>query len=366
MEGSLIRILFFLLPTLASADPANNEWNSTTRSLSMGNLGIASAEDSTTAMFYNPAALARTKKFTAEFMNPQFDIGSGLFTLGRGITDAPKHTSLGTVRPLVEARSTKASYLGFSLYPNLSAQNFNFGILAKGEGLSYHDGTKLNYRSKYLLIPTLGISMGALSGRFRIGAAARAIQITENDRSLMGTIASNGSSGASPSYTGDAQEGFGIGLDAGTLITLPWTALPTLGFVARNIGDTSFSGSAPFGVGTGTVKAKEKIKMTYDAGFTLSPKMGKRSVLVFGADYRDVLDQNGINLVRRINLGLELSFSRFFYLRTGVSRGYFTAGVGFASKYGSLDLGTYAEELDARKLRVREDRRYSLRFGRKF
>lgn len=149
MEGSLIRILFFLLPTLASADPANNEWNSTTRSLSMGNLGIASAEDSTTAMFYNPAALARTKKFTAEFMNPQFDIGSGLFTLGRGITDAPKHTSLGTVRPLVEARSTKASYLGFSLYPNLSAQNFNFGILAKGEGLSYHDGTKLNYRSKY-------------------------------------------------------------------------------------------------------------------------------------------------------------------------------------------------------------------------
>jgi hypothetical protein len=366
MDGCLIRILLFLSPALAQADLANNEWYSTTRALSMGNVGLASAEDSATAMFYNPAALARTKKVTAELFSPQIDVGTGVFTLGRGAADLSKHGSLRKVRPLVEARSNRASYLGGSLYPSISAQNFNFGVLLRGEGLSFYDGKQLVYRSRHVLIPTLGISIGSLAGRFRLGLAARVIQITENDRTLTGTIASNGPTGYQPGYLLDAQEGLGIGLDAGALLSLPVAGLPTLGVVARNVGDTSFTGSAPVGFATGSPTRKQKMKMTYDLGFSVSPKFGRKNSFTLGADYRDALNQNQVSTLRRINLGLEFSFSRILYLRTGLSRGYFTAGFGLASKYGSLDLGTYAEELDARGFRKKEDRRISIKFGSRF
>lgn len=365
MDGCLIRFLLLLLPLSASADLANNEWNSTTRALSMGNVGIATAEDGTTAMFYNPAALAKTKKVSGELFSPQFDVGTSIFTMGRGAQDFSKHGSLQKVRPLLEAKPNRGSYLGGSIYPNISAQNFNFGILMKGEGLSFHDGNQLVYRSRYVLIPTLGLSIGAMSGRFRLGFAVRGIQITENDRSLSGTIASNGTADP-PGYTMNAQEGFGVGFDTGALISFPIGGLPTLGVVARNVGDTSFPGSAPFGISEGVATKKEKVKMTYDAGFSLSPKMGKNSTFTFAVDYRDALNQNQVATLRRINVGMEFSFSKVFYFRAGVSRGYATGGIGLSSKFGSLDLGTYAEELDAREFRSKEDRRISLRFGSRF
>ncbi len=354
MEGCLALLL--LLPSLALADAVNNEWNSTTRSLSMGNVGIASAEDGTTAMFYNPAALARNKRTTVEIFNPQFDVGSGVFGLG-GSESYSKHMALGKVRPLLEAKPGKASYLGTSIYPNVSAQNFNFGILGKAEGGAYSDGLNLTYRSRYLVIPTLGLAMGTLGGRFRLGFAARAIQITENDE----TTTRQG-----VGYTVNAAEGFGLGLDAGALITVPWYGLPTLGFVARNVGDTTFPGSAPFSMATGTSTRRQKVKMTYDAGFSLSPKFSKKSGLVFAVDYRDVQNVHNVTTRRRINLGLEFNIFQALYLRTGFGRGYWTAGMGLASKYGSLDMGTYAEELDDRSFGAKQDRRISLRYGSRF
>lgn len=359
MEGclNLLRAWIWLLlaPSLAWGDAANNEWNSTTRSLSMGNVGIASAEDAATAMFYNPAALARGKRASVEIFNPQFDSGSSIFS-GAGVS---KHISLKDVKPELERKPNRGSYLGGSLYPNVSAQNFNFGILMKGEGGSYYDGTNLHYVSRYLVIPTMGLSMGTFGGRFRLGAAVRGIQYSGNDETVKGLHGGEG-------YTVDMREGVGLGLDAGALITMPWKALPTFGFVARNVGDTSFPGGAAFSFNAGDSRPREKIKMTYDAGFSLAPKVGQRSVLSLAVDYRDALNVNDINVKRRINLGVELGMSRTVYVRLGVSRGYWTAGMGLASKHGSLDLGTYAEELNARGFRVVEDRRFSFRYGSRF
>lgn len=363
MDGGLIRVLSFLLPGLllpglANADAVNNEWYSTTRALSMGNAAIASAEDGATAMFYNPAALARTKKASFEFFNPQVEVGTGVFQES-GVSIA-KHTTLEKARPMLQNNPGRVSSMGASIYPNVTAQNFNFGILARGEGSSYYDGTRLHYKSRYYLIPSLGLSIGTIGSRFRLGVAVRAIQASENDRNVLGT------STDSVGYTMDAGEGFGIGLDAGALLSLPIAATPTIGIVARNVGDTTFSGSAPFGVATGDVTRKEKIKMTYDAGFAFFPKFGRRSGVTFSADYRDILNQNDVTTMRRINLGLEFSFNQIVYLRTGISRGYWTAGIGLASKKGSLDIGTYADELDARSLRAKEDRRISIRYGSRF
>jgi len=363
MEGCL-RILTFLCAVLSSnawADAVNNEWFSTTRALSMGNVGIASSEDSTTAMFYNPAALTRTKRVNFELLNPQVDVGT--YSHGN-LQDLTKRIDLGAMRPVLEKFPGKPTYTGASLYPNITAQNFNFGVLMRGEGGAYFSGTNLHYKSRYLVIPTLGMSLGALGGRFRLGFAARVIQITENDKIANGYAANDNSGGVG--FMKDAGEGMGIGLDGGTMLTLPIAMLPTAGFVARNVGDTTFSGSAPFGFGSGNVTRRDKIKMTYDVGGSLTPKFGKRSQLVLAADYRDVQDKMEVATMRRINLGMELGLQKKVFFRFGISRGYWTAGIGIASDHGSLDIGSYAEELDRTEFRKVEDRRISIRIGSKF
>lgn len=361
MDGCLSKILILFLFGISSAlaDKVNNEWMSTTRSLSMGNVGVGSAEDATTAAFYNPAALARTKKTVVEIFNPQVDIGSGVVSASSGYSDYGKHLGLSQVEPLLRRAPGKSSYLGFGLFPNFQMQNFNFGILVKAEGGAYYDNNgNFVYRSKYLVMPSMGLSMSAMGGRFRLGVAVRGIQITENDKS---TTTVNGIG-----YMTSAQEGFGVGLDGGALFSLPWVALPTVGFVARNIGDTSFPGGAPVPVGVGGSTAHEKIKMTYDGSFALFPKFGKSNVFTIAADYRDMLNKNHVDFKRRMNLGFEMSFGKSIFLRAGLGRGYWTAGLGLASKFGSLDMGTYAEELDPSAFRSREDRRVSIRYGLKF
>ena len=362
MDGTLIRLglLVFVCSysIITRADKVNNEWLSTTRAETMGNVGIANSDDPTTASFYNPAALARAKKLSFEFFNPQFEVGTADFNMG-GATGIGKQGSLKSVEPLLAKKSNKTSSLGFSVFPNFYAQNFDFGVLMRADGASYMDSAgKLYYRSKYFVIPSLAMSIGLLGGKLRFGYAVRAIQATENDRST--------TSFSNIGYMVNAQSGFGVGLDSGALLTLPMSGLPTFGFVARNVGDTAFSGSTPLKVTSGTTTTHDKIKSTYDAGFSLFPKIAQNSILTLAADYRDIRNVNKVTVMRRVNLGMELSIKKIMFVRAGYSRGYWSAGLGLASSVGSVDLGTYGDEMDPTGYKKVLDRRITLRIGKKF
>lgn len=362
MDGCLFRLLWIacLWPVFAQADAVNNEWFSPVRNLSMGNVGIASADDGTAAMFYNPAALSRNKRAIFEFFNPQVEIGKGVFRLAQNSAGYEKQTALKKTQPLLRDQPHVPSYMGYAVYPNLQAPNFGFGLLWSERAVSFiNSQDRLEYRSRYLMIPTMGLAMPLLGSRVRLGVAVRAIQITSNER-----VVDTDAQGIG--YKKDAEEGFGLGLDAGMLLTAPWAGLPTLGFVARNLGDTSMSGAAPYPRAEGTVRRHHKVKGTYDAGFAIFPKVGKRSTLTIAADYRDIQDVAFVDSRRHINLGMELGVNKTFYFRLGASQAYWTAGIGLASKFGNIDFGTYSEELDRRNVREIEDRRFALKLGSKF
>jgi hypothetical protein len=351
-----------LLPLAAQADRLNNEWYTTTRAESMGNVGIASAEDPSTAAFFNPAAIARTKKTVVEFANIQMEAGTGDFALTGNSGSLGKNLNLNKLDPYLQKHPNTPSYAGAAMYPSVQTQNLNFGILAEGQGGSYYDTNsgKIVYNSRYLFMPSLGMAATFWGGRLRIGAAVRAISITENDTSVATT------SSQAIGYTVNPQQGFGVGLDAGALFTPIWAGLPTLGFVARNVGDTSFPTAAPVGMGVGHPTAHGLVKKSYDGGFSVTPRTGRTSSVTLAADYRDMFNDLGISKLRRINAGMEISAFRILYLRGGISRGYWTGGFGVSSKYGSFDLGSYAEELDPVSFRAHPDRRYSLRYGSRF
>lgn len=371
MDGRLFRALPFLaamtaaalLPDRSRADTVNNEWVSTTQARTMGNAGIAAAEDPATAAFYNPAALAKLKKPMAEVFNPQIDIGTGVFGLSTSMRDWFKHGNYANTRDLVKGKPGKVSSVGASLFPNVSSQNFSFGILARYSRWSHYEQSDATWRyySRYLIVPSMGFSVATLGGRMRLGVAVRAIQVSKTE----GTEADTTSTAVTNVST---RHGLGIGLDAGALITMPWSWLPTLGAVARNVGDTSFPTDGLMKVGSATVAGQrhEQVKMTYDAGFALSPKVGSRDVFTMAFDMRDVTNRTGAVPLRHYNAGLELASNRMFFLRAGFSQGYWTAGIGFAGKEGSFDVGTYSDEINATKSQTLEDRHISIRYSRRF
>ncbi len=362
MDGSLFRglLFLFLLPGLANADAVNGEWYSTTRALSMGNVGIASADDPTTSAFYNPAALARTKKTTLEIYNPQLEMGGGTFSVSRSIADWAKITSFSASRPLLAKRPGTPASMGYAIFPNVNSQNFSFGVLMSGQTASYYNARTDSYyhHSRQLLIPSFGISASLLGGRLRIGAAVRGVQISEANVVSLGPA-------ATATAIDNTRSGFGVGLDGGLLMTMPWAGLPTIGGVVHNVGDTAFPSAPLVIIGGSSGTRHESAKMTYDGGFSVSPKLGKKDQLTFAVDYRDALNVTNTSTLRKTNAGIELSMSKILYFRAGYSQAYWTAGFGLSSKNGSLDLGSYGEEL-SNSLHGMQDRRYTLRLTRRF
>jgi hypothetical protein len=294
-------------------------------------------------------------------LNPQMDLGTGLFSTSKSVTDWPKHASYGSSRELVKAKAGSVSSLSVSLFPNVYSQNFSLGVLARIQRSSYYNSKDLtwNFYSRWLVVPSMGISMALGGGRIRLGAAVRAIQITE-------TKGVNPDTNSTQPLQESTGEGLGIGLDAGMLITMPWGGLPTLGLVARNVGDTSFPTRGFIKHGGGNKVNKEKISGTYDAGFAISPKLGQRDTLTIAADYRDLLNKTGANDLRHANFGMEFKIGKKLFFRAGFSQGYWTAGIGLATKEGAFDLGSYADELHATKYNQVEDRKLSMRFTRRF
>ena len=359
MEG-LRYILFWLvllLPGMAQADAVNNEWYSSLRALSMGNIGVASSDGTSEAMFYNPAALARIKRTVVEYFNLQMEFGKDIFGISENQKNYGKNTDLSSILPQLEKHPGSVSYLGASSFPNFHAENLEFGVLGKIEKWSYYDGQTLTYHSRVVIMPTLGMSLGLFGNRIKLGVAGRAIQLTENDKAVT-TLKNIG-------YNLDAQEGFGFGVDAGVLLSLPWAMLPSLGAVARNIGGTRFISAAPWGIATGTVIRPAPLRMTIDGGFALFPKLGRTTVLTIAIDYRDILNRLGESKKRWPNVGGELAVYKTLFLRGGVSQGYWTAGIGLGAKNGTLDLGTYGEEL-TNHFQGKENRRFALKFGNRF
>ena len=349
------------LPQTAAADAVNNEWHSTARALGMGNTGIATAEDPATAMFYNPAALSKNKRVIFEFFAPQYEFSLSNFAFD--VSDQSKMLSLPKSQELMDTKRGKTTGLGFSLYPSFNARNFAAGMLLRGQGHSVVEGDgTLRYESKYYIIPTVGFAIGLMSGLFKIGVAGRAIIATENRNVTASTTEEIAAAG----YRQDPEQGFGFGVDGGFIFTLPWDWLPTFAGVARNVGGAKLTGAAPVSLAADTKRAHSGYDMTFDAAFSLAPKLGKRTVMKIAFDYRDVTDENNVDLLRRINMGIEIGIARRIFFRGGVSRGYWTAGFGFSGSKASLDLSAYGEELHPTDLRAIEDRRIAIRYGARF
>ena len=156
--------------------------------------------------------------------------------------------------------------------------------------------------------------------------------------------------------TNDYKIGSGLITIGGGKFTLPISWLPTLSATVHNAFNKDFSTYRGAG-------KPEKIKSSIDAGFSVTPKIGKKTRLHMEINYKDVTKKyTTTNILRKVLVGAELDFNRAFFLRVGYGDSYGTAGLGYKSKTIDFDFTTYSVNPDPTDGSIRgdEDRRVAL------
>src|SRR5690606_20972918 len=131
----------------------------------------------------------------------------------------------------------------FQLFPSFVVTNFGMGVFARystDASVSEDQATfSYNYRNDFAFVT--GFNFRIFNGRIKLGVNARGINRVESRRT---DIPVNSTGLDFESIVGTetvAREGFGIASDVGLILTAPWTFLPTLALVYRDVGNTSYN-----------------------------------------------------------------------------------------------------------------------------
>lgn len=323
------------------------------RALAMGNAYIAKVDDAS-SVFYNPAGLGTVRYSHLHLSNFHIELNKGWMDItGKGnITDNFSNFmdgfSLEGQRKLLLENRNKTTHTRFGIMPNFTTRYLSFGyMISKRTKARLHTdyGDDFEYADRTDHGPYVAANISFMGGIFKVGATALWLNRKEakgvQDESL------------SADFGDDVyKKGSAIIAIVGGKLTLPFSMLPTFAVVLRNAGSQSFSAS-----GAG---APDKIKQTIDLGFSLTPQVGNVIRTHFEINYKDLSDKYGVNVKRRVLLGMEIDIARTFFIRFGYGDAFGSMGIGVRSKKLEFDLTTYAVDNSASSLRGQEDRRFAM------
>jgi len=202
-----------------------------------------------------------------------------------------------------------------------------------------------------------GLNFRLFDGRVKLGTSARAINRTEINRT---DLDPNGIH----TIANTAAEGFGIALDAGLLIQMPWSWIPTLGVVYHDIGTTNYS--LLDGMVNGLTDKPESTLAGLDVGLGIHPIIGKGNRLTVSIEARDVLNYTTHeDQAEYLHAGMEFNFGDTFFLRVGSNQSYLSYGIEFSVVNYQFQFTSYGEEVGSGSTKE-EDRRYIGKFAFRF
>lgn len=302
------------------------------RSLGMGNAYTA-VVDNGDAIFYNPAGLARVSGIHWTVLDPRAAINSpeNLQMSGElNTSDVAAMIDKFYGKRIWGGIAGGKSAIWLPYFAVAAYQNSEVGAYV---GSSPNTRLDLNYYFDYG--GALGMAADLVPGFLSLGASVKYINRT-------GTISQIGPStlagvDAEKLKSEMQRRGVGYGVDFGALLRFPGQVSPSISFVYRDAGITSFSHEDGAGPPTSI-----RSEMLVGAGLKFDLPL---VTITPAIDFRYV-NWTGVATGLGINAGVEVSLP-LLDLRAGMSQGYYTAGAGIDLGILQIDAATWAVELGA-------------------
>ena len=151
--------------------------------------------------------------------------------------------------------------------------------------------------------------------------------------------------------------GYGFGIDAGMIITLPNEYLPTFGILAKDLMGTSFTMSTI--LNNRTQAAPSIMQNKINMAFSIHPYFSYRFRSTIAIEYKDVFST--LPWQKKLHIGVQFRLDREKYLWAGLGQLYLSLGYGLRLPGGNLEIGTYGEDIGEGNTRT-QDRRYFMRY----
>lgn len=331
------------------------EFYTNARSQAMGGVTLAMTSDET-AIFRNPSNLGSFRGAYLTLLDPEIEVSHNFFSQVTN-KNTTKAFELDTVSTVLGQNLDEYYHSKFQVTPSFVFRNFGIGLIYKTElsaiiNSSNPDEMDTLYHND--LGAVLAYNLRLFSGIVKIGGSARAFNRIEVDDPALDLT-------QSIELKDIASEGSAIAYDASLMLQLPYSALPTLAVIARDISNTTFDKKDRFRLDTNGRRPQEVLQ-SVDVGFSFSPIKHVVSRSLISLEYRDVERKNPDNFfTKQFSAGFERVWRDIFYIRAGINHGYWSAGLELSSERWSWQVYSYGEEIG-----VQNDRKEDRRFGTKF
>jgi hypothetical protein len=318
------------------------------RAAALGDAFLPLGEDVASALFVNPANIAALKSAQFEPMNLQFQLNQeyiDMFSL-----NFFKATSLSSYQGTLAQNPAKQPGVGFQYVPSFGFRGFAFGLLLSTQfSARQYDSTSLFYRSKYQIIPALGLGIPLARGIVRLGYSLQWVNLSQGERTVNPSVDTVG-------YNEGIQSGSAFSHNLGFALIFPVEALPSVHLVARNVLGANYGSGNLYSFAKNPSGKPSSESMSVDASVSLHPKTGKGGQVNLVAQLRDLTSTSGYSLIKRLALGIEYDFRNVFFLRGGYGSQYPSAGIGFRSQKADFHLTWYSEEIGSAGIPKRDIR----------
>lgn len=327
------------------------------RCQAMGGACIAVTNDET-SLLINPAGLGKLRDFFGTVFDPELELnanGSAMYSS----SSFSNPFDLENIKSSLDTAKGKYYHAKAQVFPSFVGPNFGIGLYGNYLLDARMDaaGTSIDtyFRSDYAL--ALGFNFRFFDGRVKLGLNAKLIDRAE--------ISNAAVSATGPYDFGSlGTNGLGLSTDVGLIMTAPWTYLPTIAAVLRDVGGTSFASGA--GMRASTTNRPAALTQDLDVALALFPIHSNYLRGSWTVEYRGLLTASQIDdPTKLMHGGFELNVGDVLFLRAGYNQRYWTAGLEIASERFQWQIASYGEEIGT-LANHEEDRRYIAKFAYRY